>query len=332
MAPAKTFKCRTCSVVIGKTQASIQCRICKCWIHANTSCAGISDKEFKAHSEAKNMAFICSSCDVDLDDNGGTEDPISVLNKKLDTFVQKHQTDQLELNKKFDDFIKRNDEDKLVLQNSFLAAVAEIKAEMGNCLTGMKRDIIDCNKLISSVDKSTKAKITTLEVENNVLHRRLNRGDIVISGMPAGLTDLVAPVISLGEVYDVRITVNDVNHVCYMNNRKQILVKLNNVMTRDKIMREYFKTRSLKLSDLISDSSIGGDLESRIYLNDHYSPYASHLNGLCRKLLRGKIITRFKIINSDKLRVKVTLPDGKDIVYDANECAALLEENNIVLI
>lgn len=325
MPPSRAFKCGSCSAAIGKTQASLQCRNCKKWLHA--TCANVSEQELKILSDAKNMAFICSSCDGDYDDAG---DEMRNLNKKLDSFINKHQADQCELSKKLDDFIQKNEEDKLALQNAFLSAVSEIKNEMGTCLSRMKKDIIDCSKLIDHIDKSTNAKVTALETENNILHRRLNRGDIVISGMPEGLTDLVDPVVALGKVYDVQVCASDINHVCYMNNRKQILLKFNNVMTRDRIMSEYFKTRSLKICDLISDSRFGGDLVNRVYLNDHYSPSASKLNGLCRKLLRGKIINRFKILHSDRLRAKLTLPDGKDVVYDAVECAALLNGNAFV--
>lgn len=322
MPPSKTFKCGVCSLAIGKTQGSLQCRICKKWLHA--SCANVSDKELKVFGDAKSMAFICPSCDDNLGDNDDVGEDMRALNRKLDCFINKHQSDQSELNKKLDDFIKKNEEDKLALRSAFLDAVADIKSDMNSCLTNMKKDIIGCSKLINHIDTSTTSKISALEMENNVLHRRLNRGDIVVSGLPEGLTDLVSPVIALGATYNVAVNVGDVSHVCYMNHRKLLLVKFNNVMARDKIMREYFKTRSLKISNLISDAQFGGDLESRVYLNDHYSPAASNFNGLCRKLLRSKCISRFKIINSDKLSAKLTLPDGKEVVYDAAECAGLL--------
>lgn len=328
MPPAKTFKCGSCSLAIGKSQGSIQCRICKIWFH--TTCSDISEKEFKILSDSRSMAYLCSSCDGGSADNVDTGDEMRNLNGKLDSFISKHQSDQRELNKKLDEFMKKNEEDKLALQTAFVDAVAEIKVEMGACISKMKNDIIDCSKLIDHVDKSATAKVTALQTENNVLHRRLNRGDIVISGLPEGLTNLIDPVVALGGLYNVPVSVGDINHVCYMHNRKQMLVKFNCVMTRDTIMREYFKTRSLKLSDLLPDPNAGGDLESRVYLNDHYSPSASHLNGICRKLLRNKSISRFKILNNDKLAAKLILLDGKEVIYDVTDCAALLNHVSVV--
>lgn len=318
MPAAKIYKCGICTLAIGKTQGSLQCRVCRKWLHA--SCANVSDKDLNMYSEAKSMVYICPTCDDSLIDKDDGNAEIRNLSKKLDGFINKHQSDSAELNKKMDDFIRKNDEEKLALRNVFLEAVAEIRNDMNACMTNMKKDIIDCNKLIKHIDDSTTSKINTLEVENNVLHRRLNRADIVIGGLPDGLTDLVAPVLALGATYNVNITAGDVNHVCYMNNKKQILVKFNNVIARDMIMKEYFKSRSLTISNLLSDVRSGGDLGNRVYLNDHYSPAASHLNGFCRKLLRNKCIVRFKIMNFDKLKVKLTLPDGKDVVLDSTEC------------
>ena len=109
-----------------------------------------------------------------------------------------------------------------------------------------------------------------------------------------------------------------------MNGNKLLLIKFNNVGIRDSLMKEYFKTRSLKVKDVLD-----GEIESRVYLNDHYSPAASNLNFLCRKMLRLNIISKFKIFNSDKLKSKLTLCDGKEVVCDMAECAALLDARDV---
>lgn len=71
--------------------------------------------------------------------------------------------------------------------------------------------------------------------------------------------------------------------VCCM--RKAMLVKFNSVHLRDNLMEEYYKARMLKVCDVVS-----GDIDSRVYLNDIFSPAAVKLNQMCRSLLQSKII------------------------------------------
>lgn len=97
-----------------------------------------------------------------------------------------------------------------------------------------------------------------------------------------------------------------------------MLVKFNNVDVRDSVMREYFKTRSLKLNDIIES-----ELDSRVFLNEHFSPATANLNFMCHKLLREKIILKYRIINADKPKAKLTFTDEKEAVCDIGECAAL---------
>ncbi|XP_061392860.1 uncharacterized protein LOC133328309 [Musca vetustissima] len=66
-----------------------------------------------------------------------------------------------------------------------------------DCAGELKAEIGSCKEQIQNVEASTSSKITELETEINVLHRRLNRADILIGGLPAGLPDLIAPVLAL---------------------------------------------------------------------------------------------------------------------------------------
>lgn len=219
MPSTKSVKCGACNESITKSQGSINCRICSHWLHA--SCAKISEKDLSAFKAIKSSAFICASCDSNLNDVG---DNVCVANEIC------------KLNKKFDNFILNNQ----LEQSSIKVALDSIKSEVSSCLSVMKADIAQCNERINDVQSATSSKIFALEAENNVLHRRLNRADFLIGGLPEGMHDLVSPVVALGQFYKVPITCQDINQVCYINNRKQILVKLNNVCSRDGIMREYF--------------------------------------------------------------------------------------------
>ncbi|KAI8116597.1 hypothetical protein CVS40_11346 [Lucilia cuprina] len=76
-----------------------------------------------------------------------------------------------------------------------------------------------------------------------------------------------------------------------------LLVKFNSVHLRDSVMKEYYKTRTLKVCDVM-----GGDIDRQVYFNDHHSSAT-----ICRRLLRLKVITKYKILNADKVKTKLIL-------------------------
>lgn len=296
MPTAKSTKCKTCDESITKTQGSVMCKACSRWLH--TSCANISDKDFLVLKTVKSFSFICSSCEPSL--NTAVN-----IGERLDTFLKSYQAEQI----------------------AFKAVLDDIKSEMTSCLAEIKSDVKNCNERVDRLEASSSTKFAALEAEDNVMHRKFNRSDFIISGLPEGLNDLEAPVIALGTFFNTTVTSQDISHVCYINRRKQILVKLSKVSKRDSIMKEYFKTRTLKVCDILDGP--GGDINSRVYLNDHYTPAAGAFNVMCRKLRRLNIVSKFKILNTDKLKAKLTLPDGKEVIRDVNECALLLKDANV---
>lgn len=300
MPATKVFKCVICQDSIGKTHGSIQCKICKQWLHLQ--CADVSEKHLALFKDRpKSFFFTCSGCADVCSDDRHTRDDVKAIKTS------------------FDEFVKASKEDNTAFKNTMAQVLSDFKNEISLCIKEIKPDIVTCNKLIDKISASTTSKLSALETENNILHRRLNRGDIVVNGLPSGLNNLSSTVISLCNHYNIRISEQNLNHVCYMSDRKLILVKFNNVNVRDSLMKEYYKTRSLKVKNIL-----GGEIESRVYLNDHFSPAASNLNSLCRKMMRQKIITKFKLINKDKPKAAITLCDGKEVVYDTSECADLL--------
>lgn len=300
--------CGSCEVSVTKTQGSIMCKICCKWLHG--TCANLTDKDLAALKAIKVSSFICAQCNTNLPNlrgSAGVSEDIQNLNKKLDTFITSHCAEL----------------------NVIKTAIENMNAEMKECLTELKADIVKCNDRVKSVEASVsnlRNENEVLKMENNVLHRRINRSDFLISGLPEGLNDLVVTVIAVAACFNVMLTRSDVNLACYINSKRQILVRLNCAEHRDAIMKQYFKTRSLRVCDIISGP--GNEVTSRVYLNDHYTPDASNLNSICNKLRRLNIISKYRILNGDRVKAKITLPDGKEIVRDVNECSLLLNGQN----
>lgn len=318
MAP-KVYKCGICDESIGK-KACVQCNVCAYWIHQ--SCTEMTDGDFEILSKNKFFKFICCNCESTIDKERSLYDEIRAMNKKLDDVFNKSQ------------------EDIKSLKVAFSDAVNVIKSDMGSVLTEMKSDISNCNEKIKTMESAIATKFSLLEKENHVLYRKLNRSNIVIRGLPAGLPNLVSVVVALGAFFKISVERNDINHVCYLNNKRLVLVVFNNVMIRDDIMKQYFKTRTLRRPDIIGDilirndggsaSSSGGKITDRVFLNDHFSPIAGKLNAECRKLLQDKIISKYKIFNNDKLRAVLTLPNGDHVeVHDVSGCLRIRSERSL---
>ncbi|KAI8114697.1 hypothetical protein CVS40_12961 [Lucilia cuprina] len=89
-------------------------------------------------------------------------------------------------------------------------------------------------------------------------------------------------------LFGIDITDQDINQTCYMSNQKLIPVKFNCVSIRDRLMKDYFKTRSLKV---IVESSL------------MTTPASSALSAVCRKLKRHKSITKFTMLNTGSSEV-----------------------------
>lgn len=301
MPTTRTIKCRVCDTAVGKSKGSIMCIKCNSWLHL--TCAKVSEKHLAIFIEKpESFSFTCAACHNT--NNVSLRDEVRALNNN------------------FNDFVKSNQEQRDLFKASITQILSDFKDDITTCVNNMKADINTCTTLINNIDNSTSTKIYALELENDILHRRINRGNIVLNGLPAALEDLTKVITSLCSFYGFNVSCHDIYHVCYINNKKLVLVKFNNVNLRDRIMKEYFKTRSLKLSDII-----GGDIGNRVYLNDHYSPVASKLNDLCRKLKKNKTILKYNILNADRVKAKLTLIDGKVVIYDIGECAALYNNN-----
>ncbi|XP_061399343.1 methyltransferase-like protein 25B [Musca vetustissima] len=94
----------------------------------------------------------------------------------------------------------------------------------------MKADIRDCNKRIDVVESNANAQIIKRDMQNHVLHRRLNRGDFGVSGMPV----LVNIAVAIATFHKINLSTQDVTYVCYINNHMSLPVGF-------KTPEDYFK-------------------------------------------------------------------------------------------
>lgn len=303
MAPSReTTQCPSCNKNITKSQHTVKCLTCSNWFHL--TCAGVSEKSFAALAEANNLYFKCrSDCSISAgnDEDGNLGNDIRSIHTKMDRILKKMDEERNEFYAKLD------------------SAIKDIKSDLSSTITTIRNDISLCNNAVALIQTTSENKFAQLEVENNCLHRRLNRSDIVVNGLPTGLNNLHELIISIASYYEVALAKGDINNIFYINQGRSIVVKLNSVQTRDSIMKEYFKSKTLNLANVM-----GGEISSRVYLNDHLSPASSKLQLLAKRLLKQKKILKYWLPHSDKPVVHLTSLDGSQVIYDYSQCLKLL--------
>ncbi|XP_046812617.1 uncharacterized protein LOC124421441 [Lucilia cuprina] len=215
-------------------------------------------------------------------------------------------------------------------------------------ISELRSDIDFCHKN----NKATESKVSQLEIDNNVLHKRLNRCDIIATGMSHS-NNIMETIKSLGEFLDVTISDNDIQQCCFINKKGKILIKFNSVKKKDLLMEKYFKYGKLKLSDFVknddnnelcnendksmdvqesTENDSNGqnvnrkqkpnicDINSRVYLNDNLTPIERKLSYFCRKLKRTNKISKFQLLHNNIPKVKIVMPDGSNKYFSFWEC------------
>lgn len=195
MPAAKSSKCGVCGVVVNKSKGSITCSKCNMCLHP--SCAGLSEKQVALSNEKpQSFSFTCNAC---LNDS--SNDSVSLRDEVR------------ALSNSFNDFAKANQEGRVQFEATISKLLSDFKTEVSGCIKEMKSDIYECRKLINKSDAETTSKLKALEKENNVLHRRLNRADIVISGLPSGIDDLNTALCSLCSSFGLDVSKSEIFHV-----------------------------------------------------------------------------------------------------------------------
>lgn len=191
-----------------------------------------------------------------------------------------------------------------------------IKEEVISQLNEIKTDLAKTLSRNNKFEEDTASKLTHLERENNNLQKQLNRADIIVTGLSNNLKtdELYAAAIAIGKVCNVPLSEFDVNFCTYIKHKTAVLIKLNSVLKRDIIMKNYRETYNLKLNQVIAT-----DIESRVFLNDHYIPIVAKLQYLCRKKKRSGEIIRFKVRNFEPFLFKMTYKNNKEVKMSCTE-------------
>lgn len=233
---------------------------------------------------------------------------IEVINKNIDTKLEDHQkSTEAHMSKTIKNFeVKLNE------------LVSQIREDFLEEITKIKSDVNHCYEFIKQIDKSTTSRFIELEKSQNLIMRRLNRLDVIITGLPAASPKLKTMILKLAEVYSVPFGENDIKQYTSIKNNSEVLVQFHSIAIRDAIIKKYYETRTLMLKDLLSqeENEDGADLEARVFLSDHLTPMASKLCYICRQLKKSNRITGFKFRNGNEPHAVIKMRDGAHKTLD----------------
>lgn len=314
--PPKFVQCPACFNNVTKTSGGVKCGRCAVFFHVK--CAGVSDLK-------KASDFICKSCsNTPAPQKGdGSGDIIKRMEELQRSIESKIDTTRSEIEISMNGGFSK-------LESKVNGLIQNFRNEIGGELKNVKSDVAQCYSVIKGVDEATGAKINALIAKNNVLERRLNRSDILVSGLPNKMDKIRDYVIKIAQLVGVNVSMQDINHCCYIKGSKCILVKFNSVYLRDLVMKNYFKSQPLMLENILGVAGMNevGDIntaETRVYLKDNLSPASKKLHYICRKLLMQQKIKKFYIKNMDNPKAKVYKLDGSLVYLDIQQCADLLD-------
>lgn len=307
-----------CTKIVKNNQNSIGCSICDKFFHI--ACVKITKDQHAFLYKNKNITYKCAKCVnkkviVEQDEaniSGSNINPngiIAELKTQCEHLKSEFQKQVDDLNKKLDSFMNATGID-------WNLKIQQIEEKLKNCYAVVKQ-----------TETTHSATIEDLEIQNDILQRRLNRADIVVNGLPDGVSDLREPVVKIASLCNIELSPNDIQHCCYFRKGKSVLIKFNSVYVRDCIMAKYHRRGPILLCDIIDVN-----VRSKIYLNDHLNRAASKLTFICRRLKKCNRVRKFKLINADRPKAEMEMIDGTIKVLNLNECAELLDGDSDISI
>lgn len=310
----------SCGKNVTKTQSSIGCFLCGGFFHI--SCVKVSQEQHRLFCQNKNIfRYVCENCSAPTKENN-TNSSVSATN-----IQQELHNISVDIGQQFDEhnriFEKQIQASIAVLENKMLELFDRFKAEQEEKVNKIINDKL-CY-LQEHENTVMNKRLTDMEHTNSVLQRRLNRSNIIVRGLPRNIKDLRVPILKIASLCGFSLAESDLQHCAYIYKGGAVLVKMNSVHQRDQIMINFSKCRYFLLKDII-----GGDITSKVFLFDHLTPAASKLLSICKNLRASNKITKYRYINLDVPKVKITLPNQVEKVVNTDECLDILHnEQNV---
>ncbi|KNC32282.1 hypothetical protein FF38_12921, partial [Lucilia cuprina] len=248
--------CTGCNINISKKSGAIQCTMCDSWCHLK--CANVNKDEMKLIKNNSKLGFFCGNCqdDDDVSSSINSKNEIKALRKEVKSGFE-------EINKNFKNMLEQ-------MNATFSLKISELRS-----------DIDFCHKN----NKATESKVSQLEIDNNVLHKRLNRCDIIATVKKKDL--LMEKYFKYGKLKLSDFVKNDDNNELCNENDKSMDVQEST--ENDSNGQNVNRKQKPNICDI----------NSRVYLNDNLTPIERKLSYFCRNLKRTNKISKFQLLHNN---------------------------------
>ena len=160
---------------------------------------------------------------------------------------------------------------------------------------------------------------TSTTIDRLDWHNR--RHDIIFNGVPPSI-DLKDFTIKISSKLGLDIMPDDIIFCSRLRKfAGTAVVQFASIGIRDRIMAKYFANCDLTLSQVI-----GGDVSSRIYLNDNLPPHLLALKRYCLLLKKNRRLLRVIVSN---MHVRIVTPEGKQHTVTTQEEVDLVVNKSV---
>ncbi|KAL5275490.1 hypothetical protein ACFFRR_001388 [Megaselia abdita] len=147
----------------------------------------------------------------------------------------------------------------------------ELKEEVNSVIEPIKLEVQKIEKDVAWI-KEDNFHIQSIEC----------RRDLILSGIPSNIRDSKALreiIIKIGSYYQIVVRPDEIFQCVRMKKDNQVLIKFGNLFTKEDIMKAYLRSKDLKLSHILDTN-----VESRVYLNNHFPHHIIRIILYCRRL------------------------------------------------
>lgn len=307
--------CGSCNVDIKDENSTISCGKCSTSFH--TKCAKISLASLKEITKNKSIFWLCATCN----DEPFSATPSSccseekIVNAIRDLFSQKILDVDIKCDKidqKLDTFI----------------ANTECSMKYTDGSINVVNDEVQQLKRIIDADRNT---IDNMSFSLLNLQRGARLNNLLLDALPEHMEteNLLDVIIKIGTFLKCPIEPANIESCFRLKTSKgklpSVLVKFTSKTVRDGFFGGYLKHGNLKLSDILS----GLKIHSRLYLNEHLTPYDQYLMNAGTKLRYKKVINACFSRNGNVYFRKEV--NGKMNLLNKNILAELETEDRSVL-
>lgn len=286
------INCPKCNIVVTD---GIACDMCNKWFHKSVKCCGLTAKEYTDMESDKEKNWFCVTCKGKVDSPSAMfavllskfnhmQGSYEQLTKEVKSTAVDQKADLDEFKRSIPQLINDAVSKKI---KTVITDVNTVKSDIAN----IKQEIETLRSAVGSQDKGIEKKLLKVEKQSERQLRLIKRNDILVTGVPNTISDLIEVVVAMLKVLDAGISIEDISNCCYLNKTKSIiLVSLLSLQKRNMIMSKYFKLKKLNLSMFMST-----DVQSRVYFNDNLPPKLSFMVKLARHLKKTGNIKGFSV-------------------------------------